>query len=103
MAAKLVRSFLELWTPAPGLAGVLKHPHTPNMRKYPLIFYTVPRAMPPLLVLSRGCKEEIHPSSSVCEAPAHARIVKQAHTPFPHLKIVQRPTNDIHTSIIVLD
>ena len=96
-------SIQELWTPAPELAWLLKHPHAPNTRKHPLLCYTVPRAMPSLLVLFRGCKEEIQPSSSVCEAPSHTRFVKQAQTPFPHPEIAQRQTNSVHTATIVLD
>ena len=60
-----------------------KTPTPPNTRKHPLIYYAIPRAMPSLLVLFMGCKEEIHPYSSVCEAFAHTRFVKQAQTPFP--------------------
>ena len=39
--------------------------------------------MPSFPVLFRGCKEEIQPSSSICEAIAHTRFVKQAQIPFP--------------------
>ena len=58
--------------------------------------------MPSLLMLFRGCREEIQASSSVCEAPAHTRFVKLAQTPFPHPKTFQRPTNYMHTKITVL-
>ena len=53
--------------------------------------------MTPLLELFRGCREEIHPSSSVCEAPAHTRFVKQAQTPFP-LQNSPKNKNGIHTT-----
>ena len=53
--------------------------------------------MPSLLVLFRGCKEEIHSSSFVCEAPAHTRFVKKAQTPFP-LQNSPNTNNDIYTT-----
>ena len=58
-------STTELWTLAPYLAWLLKHLHTQH-KEHPLLCYTVPQAMPSLLVLFRVCKEENHPRRSVC-------------------------------------
>ena len=55
--AKLLISIIKLWTPAPDLAWLLNI-YTPITRKHPLLYYTVPQAMPSIPVLFRVCKEE---------------------------------------------
>ena len=101
LTSKLVRSTLELWTPTPDLAWLLKN-YTPNTRKHSLLCYTVPQAMPSLPVLFKVCKEENHPSRLVCEVPSHTKFIKQVQTPFPFPKSVQISNEYVHTTISVL-
>ena len=75
LTAKLVSSSTELWTLAPNLAWLLNI-YPPNTRKHPLLCYTVPQAMPSLLVLFKVCKEENNPPRFVCEVPSHTRFTK---------------------------
>ena len=96
--SKLVSSIQELRKPAQELSWLLRHPHTPNTRKHPLLFYVVPRAMPSIPVLFRGCREESQPSSFVCEAHAHTRFIKHTQAPFQS-QTVQRPTTTEYTTI----
>ena len=99
--AKLVSSILDLWTPTMDLAWLLNI-YRPNTRKHPLLYYTVPQAMPSLPVLFRVCKEENQPSRLVCEVPSHTRFIKQFRTPFPFPKLVHMSNKDVHTTISVL-
>ena len=71
--------------------------------KHPLLYYTVPQAMPSLPVLFRVCKEENQPSRLVCEVPSHPRFIKQVQTPFPFPKSVQMSNEDVHIAISALE
>ena len=75
LTAKLVSSSMELWTPTPNLSWLLNI-YSPNTRKHPFLYYTVPWAMPFLPMLFRVCKEENHPPRSVYEVPSHTRFIK---------------------------
>ena len=92
LTAKLVSSSTELWTPAPNLS-LLLNIYPPNTRKYPLLCYIVPRAMPSLLVLFRVCKEENQPLRSVYEVPSHNRFIKLVRPHFHFQFNIDQSTN----------
>ena len=55
---KLMRSAIDLWVPPQYLSWLgLNNTYTPNTRKCSLLCYTVPHAIPSLLVLFRVCIE----------------------------------------------
>ena len=56
---KLVSSTIELWIALQDLSWLgLNNTYTPNTRKYSLLYYRVPQAIPSLLVFAQVCIEE---------------------------------------------
>ena len=101
LTAKLVSSFKELLAHAPSLSWLLNI-YPANIRKHPLLCYTVPRFMPSLPVLFRVCKEENQPPRSVCEVPSHTRFIKLAYNLFPLPNQFIPNPKDAYTTITVL-